>query len=289
MSAGRVHDVHAAPGQEHESTFHKAKHVKYWLRCLKTYLPNAYTGNDSNRMMLAFFTLAAMDLLGSLEAHTTPAERDGYADWIYLCQHPDGGFRGFPGTDFGERSDEKNKVWDPANVAGTYFAFSMLAILKDDFSRVKRRECLQWLCKMQRPDGSFGETLGEGGRVEGGMDPRFGYMALGIRWFLRGKVRGEVMGVPDVDVDKLVYCIRQAQVGTCIPLDGSIAKLKIQRHTTAAYQRHLFTKRMVCSPSVLHASERRVTRRQEALPTAPSVPSPSLTSSQNQGRAHLLA
>ncbi|KAF2429855.1 terpenoid cyclases/Protein prenyltransferase [Tothia fuscella] len=218
MSAGRVEDVHPIV-VEHKSHFNKPRHVKYWLRCLKTYLPQQYQSTDSNRTMLAFFTLAALDLLDSLKPNTTPEEREQYIDWVYLCQHPDGGFRGFPGSDLGEHRNEENKVWDPANVAGTYFAFCMLAILEDDFGRVNKKACLTWLRRVQRPDGSFGETVGEEGKVEGGMDPRFGYMAMGIRWFLRGRATGDVMGVPDVDADKLVECVRISQT-----YDGGISE-----------------------------------------------------------------
>jgi geranylgeranyl transferase type-1 subunit beta len=195
------------------SELNKPKHVKYWTRCLKTFLPHMYTGNDSNRMMLAFFIISALDLLDSLDTCCTAQEREDYKDWIYRCQLSDGGFRAFPGTDFGELSNAENKAWDPANIPATYFALSMLAVLGDDFARVKRKECLLWLTKLQRPDGSFGETLGEKDKIEGGLDPRFGYTASGIRWILRGKAKGEVMGVPDVDIDKLVHCVRLSQVG----------------------------------------------------------------------------
>lgn len=64
---------------------------------------------------------------------------------------------------------------------------------------------------MQRKDGSFGETLGENDSIEGGLDSRFGYCTIVVRWILRGAVTGEVDGVPDIDVDKLVECVRLAQ------------------------------------------------------------------------------
>jgi hypothetical protein len=189
--------------------FNKSKHITYWLRCLKTFLPWQYTSNDSNRMMLAYFTVSALDILSSLETSTTPAERADYVNWIYKCQHPQGGFRGFPGTDFGELANESNSVWDPANVPATYFALATLLILRDDLTRVKRSECLGWLSKMQRPDGSFGQTLGvEEGQIEGGTDTRFAYTAVGIRWILGG----EYQGVGDVNVENLVQYIKRLQV-----------------------------------------------------------------------------
>ena len=68
---------------------------------------------------------------------------------------------------------------------------------------------------MQRPDGSFGETLVDG-QIEGGRDPRFGYCATGVRYILRGPQTGTVSvgvdHVEDVDIDSLVECIRLAEV-----------------------------------------------------------------------------
>lgn len=196
------------------AVFCKQKHISYWLRCLRSPLPHQYTSNDSNRMTLAFFILSALDLLGVLHSRTSHDERRAYADWIYKCQHPDGGFRAFPGTDFGARGDAQNKVWDPSNLPATYFALASLAVLEDDMQRVRRAACLEWLRRMQRPDGSFGQTLGEGGSIEGGMDTRFGYCAMGVRWILRGDVEGSVDGVQDVDTEKLIRCIRESEVGT---------------------------------------------------------------------------
>ncbi|CZT18320.1 related to protein geranylgeranyltransferase Type I, beta subunit [Ramularia collo-cygni] len=190
------------------------RHIRYWTRCLKTLLPHHYTGNESNRMYLAFFIISALDLLGAWNTITKESERQGYIDWIYHCQHPAGGFRMWPGTNFGERANEANSKWDPANIPATYFALSALLILKDDMKRVRRKQTLQWLVQMQRPDGSFGETL-VGGHIEGGRDPRFGYCATGIRHILRGDSEGsltlEGSVVEDIEVDDLVRCIEAAE------------------------------------------------------------------------------
>ncbi|KAF1980901.1 terpenoid cyclases/Protein prenyltransferase [Aulographum hederae CBS 113979] len=189
----------------------KPKHVQYWKRCLKVYLPDYYTANDSTRMALAFFTVSALDLLGVLDESMKEEERRGYIDWIYNCQHPDGGFKGFPGG--------SGNQWDPATVPATCFALLSLLVLRDDLTRVKRRECLLWLNRMQRGDGSFGETLSGEGKVEGGYDSRFGYTATCVRWILRGNAEGEVDGVPDVDVDAFVRCVRAAEA-----YDGGISE-----------------------------------------------------------------
>lgn len=189
-----------------------SRHTKYFLRTLKTFLPTAYQSNDSNRMSLAFFTLSGLDLLGSLETNTTEQQRKDYIDWIYSNQHEKGGFRAFPGTDFGDQKTKDNECWDPANLPATFFALCSLLILNDDLSRVNRKEALQWLTQLQRPDGSFGETL-VNGTINGGTDSRFGYCATGVRYVLRGTVEGEIEGTPaDIEVDNFVTCIRSAEV-----------------------------------------------------------------------------
>lgn len=122
----------------------------------------------------------------------------------------------WPGTDFGERANAENAKWDPANVPATYFALASLLILGDDLKRVRRRETLRWIHRMQREDGSFAETLVDGKR-EGGRDPRLGYCATGVRYILRGhtepgplKIDGDV--VEDINIDTYVNCIRSSEV-----------------------------------------------------------------------------
>jgi len=163
-------------------------------------------------MTLAFFILSALDLLGELDASLSPAARKGHIEWVYSCQLPEGGFRAFPGADLGPSRNNENRVWDPASVPATFFALLCLALLGDDLQRVKRREILEWLRRMQREDGSFGDFLGEYGRIEGGKDTRFGYMSTGIRWILRGNTQGPVDGIADINVDSFVECVRKAEV-----------------------------------------------------------------------------
>ncbi|KAI4102307.1 MAG: hypothetical protein LQ339_004662 [Xanthoria mediterranea] len=189
------------------SNFNKSTHIRYFLRCLKTHLPTAYTSNDSQRMTLAFFVLCGLDLLGALEANTTEDEREAYVAWIYTCQHPDGGFRGFTGADLGEERTQDNEHWDPANIAATYFALASLVILGDDLSWVKRSQCLRWLKRLQLSDGTFGEALGGEGDAHSGRDMRFCYCAAAIRWILASGTTEE----EDIDVDGLVRFIEASQ------------------------------------------------------------------------------
>lgn len=207
------------PGpQVDRSVLNKERHIKYWLRCLKTYLPAVhYTSSDSNRVVLAFFIVSALDLLGVLHSNTTAAERADYVDWICRCQHPEGGFRGFTGTNLGGLRSQENAHWDPANLPATYFALAALVILGDDLSRVKRRKCLEWLPKLQRADGSFGETLGQGAVIEGGRDMRFCNCAAGVRRILRGRGVALDQDVEDINVERMVQYIRASEVCLKVP------------------------------------------------------------------------
>ena len=195
-----------------DSVLLRDRHIKYWLRCAKTFLPEPYTSNDSNRMTLAFFIVSALDLLDVLDTKIDVEERNNWTDWIYSCQLDSGGFRGFTGTKFGSdiRTSE-NQHWDPSNVPATFFALVTLVVLGDDLSRIRRRDCLAWLPKVQRENGSFGETLGESEKIEGGNDLRFCCCAAGIRHVLRGP---EDVDVQDFDVDRLCAYIAACQVCT---------------------------------------------------------------------------
>ncbi|CAP74307.1 Pc14g01660 [Penicillium rubens Wisconsin 54-1255] len=171
-------------------------------------------------MLLGYLTLSGLDVLGVLQSKTTPEERQGYIDWLYHCQVPSGGFRGFPGTDFGPgKRNKDNEAWDPANVPATFFALVNLLILGDDLSRVKRRECLEWLPKVQRADGSFGELVGPEGSVGGPRDLRYCCCAAGIRYVLRGRSETGLEGVPDIDVLGFISFIE-----ACQTYDGGMAE-----------------------------------------------------------------
>lgn len=197
-------------------------------------------------MLLGFFIIAGLDLLGALHQVTTPEERQQYINWIYHCQHPRGGFRGFTGTKFGdEQHNPDNAGWDPANVPATFLALQTLLILGDDLSRVQRRECLEWLPKLQRKDGSFGDLLGVGEKISGGDDLRFCYCAAGIRYLLRGPYGMDVKDVRDIEVGKLVAYIQSCQV-CCLPSVSSLLRLLTWiSPMTGDWERHHSEKLMV--------------------------------------------
>jgi geranylgeranyl transferase type-1 subunit beta len=166
------------------SPFDKPRQIKFWKRC-STLLPQDYTTGDAGRVSLGFFIVAALDLLSVLETSIQSSERTSWINWIYSCQVPSGGFRGFPGTDLGSLRNEGNCHWDPASLPNTYLALLTLVILGDDLEKVERKECLQWLGKLQRANGSFGEFQGENGEVLGKDDLRTCYCAAGIAYLLQ--------------------------------------------------------------------------------------------------------
>lgn len=218
-----------------------SRQTKYFIRCLKSLLPAHYIPTDSNRMALAFYTISALDLLDALDTHLQPAERKGYIDWVYLTQHPDGGFRGFTGGCGSAHRHQHNHDdvpdWDPANVSATYFALCILLILGDDLARVDRTACATWLPRLQRSDGGFGETLVDG-VIHGGHDPRFGYCAAGICHIL-GLNRNEQSQIGNsggavVDVDAFARYTRAAET-----YDGGIAGRPLQEAHGRCFLDHL--------------------------------------------------
>ncbi|KAI2464956.1 terpenoid cyclases/Protein prenyltransferase [Annulohypoxylon bovei var. microspora] len=215
-----------------EQPLDTARHIRYWQRCLRSILPHHYVTNDSIRLTLGFFIVAALDLLSSSSSYSepprdplkasliTPQDRKRLRAWVLSLQHPQGGFCGSPHhvlpKKYTIKWDPMNKVEsarDPANanLAATFFALLLLGVLAEDdgtkaFEGVHRIKTLRWLKTLQRDDGSFGELIDEDGYVGGGKDMRYCYLATTIRWALGGAEAGE-----DFNVDALVAHIRRGQ------------------------------------------------------------------------------
>ena len=192
------------------------RHIKYWQRCLRTLLPTQYTSTDSNRIMLGFFILSALDILGAGPGTFPEKERKSIRDWILKCQHPNGGFCGspnhrFPDSYYVDVGNGKQQM-DPANLPATFFAILSLSFV-GTFEQVRRDDCLKWLKTLQRDDGSFGELVTQEGVIEGGKDMRPCYLATGVRWMLRGdSPLSEKEKKDDINLEKMVDYIRSGQV-----------------------------------------------------------------------------
>lgn len=217
----------------------KPRHLRYWQRCARTLLPHHYTPNDSQRVTLGFFIIAAIDLLSSHDDPKpllTPADRRSLRSWVLSCQHPHGGFCGSPTHVFPADCDDSDAGGN-ANIAATYFALLLLPMLSEDdhaeggaYAGVDRAKTLRWLRRLQRVDGdgSFGEVIYELPDFEksdgeqdtksrkyivgGGKDMRYCYLAATIRWILRGDLtEDDEAYVEDIDVPALVRHIRRSQ------------------------------------------------------------------------------
>lgn len=227
----------------------KARHLRYLKMCYSGPLPHHYLSNETNRMALAYFILTAIELVtpppptpdaSATETADEPIpesllraiDRPRFRRWILALQHPAGGFCGTPSTALPtwSRDDPERDVQQTAhetvghaNLASTTFALLLLAALADDkaaqsaYSGIRRTRILGWLRKLQREDGSFGESLTElpvnGLFIGGGYDMRHCYLAALARWILRGDVKeGDAGWVEDIDVDGLVKYISNSQV-----------------------------------------------------------------------------
>ncbi|KAM0280558.1 hypothetical protein ACHAQH_004003 [Verticillium albo-atrum] len=220
----------------------KERHLRYWQRCYRSFLPTQYTSHDSIRMALGFFIVAAFDILSpptsSGEPHAlTPADRSKIRKWVLSQQHVGGGFSGAPNHTLPvelcrshdpDTNEPKLKHSDVSTTAATYFALLILALVEDGtqeggkgaFVGVDRTGILKWLKRLQREDGSFGDLIMDDGSISGGRDMRLCYLAATIRWCLRGDVKeGEPGWVEDISVDALIGHIRQGQT-----YDGGVAE-----------------------------------------------------------------
>ena len=182
----------SAPSQENPSSgFDIPRHTKFWLRC-SSLLPTEYTAGDANRMSLGFFIVSALDLLGLLDPSHPKAisekEKQGWVEWIYSLQLPEGGFRGFKGGDFGAKRSLWNKGWDGGSLANGFLALVTLVVLGDDLGRARKMELAKWVRGLQRVNGGFAEHMpsqgGSGGDEVARDDMRMCYCAAGIAFIL---------------------------------------------------------------------------------------------------------
>ncbi|KAK3096764.1 hypothetical protein FSP39_003019 [Pinctada imbricata] len=188
-------------------TFLKAKHVKFFERCLHV-LPSRYSSLDTNRMTIAYFALSGLDMLGALDKLDN--QRKDIVEWIYSLQLlPDStesnlcqcGFRG--STTLGSSFDsEKARQFpiplDSGHIAMTYTALASLVILGDDLSRVNKKAIMAGLKSLQQEDGSYC-CVPEGSEN----DMRFVYCAAVVCSIL-----SDWSGM---DIPKAVHFIRNSQ------------------------------------------------------------------------------
>lgn len=162
-------------------------HVLFALRNAR-YLPTPYQADDTSRsvpplprlcpptqthspcparMTLAYFCLASLALLPSapvsshdphlsaLDVMLKPAQRQGFLDWVYEQQLPQGGFRGSDSlAPAAADSARPSSDLDPANLIQTYTALVILGLLDDDYARLRPHDLARFVGACQNPDGS---------------------------------------------------------------------------------------------------------------------------------------
>ncbi|XP_045136717.1 geranylgeranyl transferase type-1 subunit beta-like isoform X2 [Portunus trituberculatus] len=172
-----------------EYPFLRARHVKYFRRCLQV-LPFTSVTFDTSRMAVLYFALSGLDLLDGL-SELDIKERQHIINWIYSLQILPGndrdeqacaGFRG--GTTLascrGKSSCDAVSQLDCGHITMTYTALASLIILGDDLSRVERPAVMAHVAALQCPDGSFFSTRGGSEN-----DMRFMYCAAAICYILQ--------------------------------------------------------------------------------------------------------
>jgi len=110
--------------KEDDSRLTRDLHIRYFKKSLQI-LPHHYLAQDANRLTLAYFALAGLDILNGLQDNI---DVKNCIDWIYNLQilpshthHPiNCGFRGgtFYGQPFGVKSD---------NILFQYFFFFFIS------------------------------------------------------------------------------------------------------------------------------------------------------------------
>jgi len=115
---------------------------------------------DSVRMIIAFYCLSSLDVLDQLDAKSKKADRDQWREWIWAQQISSSwgtGFRSGPSVAIPASNTQAPNPgqYDVPHVLMTFSAILSLAILRDDLKRLDRTGLRTFLCRMQRPDGSF--------------------------------------------------------------------------------------------------------------------------------------
>ncbi|CDZ97303.1 Protein geranylgeranyltransferase Type I, beta subunit [Phaffia rhodozyma] len=110
--------------------------------------------------------MTPIDLLGTLFEATDQTERNGWIQWVWDQQLPQGGFRGSPFTgpwkECGGTDDDGQPITltptlssNQAHLASTYTALLVLSILRAPLDKLNRPGLVAFLRSCQFEDGSF--------------------------------------------------------------------------------------------------------------------------------------
>lgn len=148
---------------------------KRYLSYFLTLLPTRLQSQDSNKLLLVYFAVCGLDLIGYI---FDDEERKNLIEFIYLHLVDDRGFRGSLSHKL-----EDNK-YDPPNLSAIYSALCVLTTLDDDLSRLNKDEILKYVLECQEHNGSFSSYVIDGKPIGDG-DLRQCYLAASIVEFLK--------------------------------------------------------------------------------------------------------
>lgn len=159
------------------------KHAKYFELCSHT-LPLHAQSEDSNKLSIVYFVLHGLGLLGQLDRIGDPAPHIHHI-YEHLIPLRDESMQAFrPSQTFA--LDPSKNDYDLPNLSATFFALSVLLVLKEDFSgKLDRHKIMKFVSQCQVKSGpnkgSFCPILGVDGNPWGDTDVRICYMAALIR------------------------------------------------------------------------------------------------------------
>lgn len=146
------HDEPKLPSANDDFKF--SLHSKYFSRCL-TVLPSQTSSLDTNRVTIAFYSLAGLDILHSLPT-SLPFAPTELITWLYRLQLiNDSNVCGFRGSPCVITSRTTPNPYDHPHVTMTMTALLSLLLLGDNFENVQREKIASSLVHLQLPNGSF--------------------------------------------------------------------------------------------------------------------------------------
>ncbi|CAF3527447.1 unnamed protein product [Rotaria sp. Silwood1] len=153
-------------------------HSKYFLRCLSV-LPSHTSSLDNSRVAVAYYSLAALDLLHSLPL-SLPYQNINVISWIYRLQLiTDSNPSGFRGSSCAVTSQITSNPYDHTHITMTMTALLSLLLLGDNFENVQRDKIASSLIHLQLPNGAFLATC-----LSTENDLRFVYCACVVAFIL---------------------------------------------------------------------------------------------------------
>lgn len=121
-------------------------------------IPSKYETQEINLGNIAYFCLNGLAMINKLDEVVKPNLRKKIIDWVYsqqVCEPMFGGFR-HSGAHY-----TPNHTVEESHLAMTYSAIMILLLLGDDLERLDKKRILEFLKKLQLPNGSFmGHLLG---------------------------------------------------------------------------------------------------------------------------------